>query len=577
MSNWVKSNLTLETALYGLAFLLALIFRFLSLGIAPLGDHEAHLALQALGLANGERLLLDSQPGYLAFTSAWFFLFGHDNGLARFWPALAGACLVFAPALFKQRIGRQAALVLAFLLAFDPGLVAISRQADGRILATVALIFALGFFLARQAVGTGIFIGLSVLGGPVVWFGALMVGLGWFVTRLFQPPTREDYADSRMGVFDHPESQPIPAWDWKKVAGWVLGTLLVVGTLCFTQPAILSAAAGSLGDFFTGVVRQGVGQPIQLILVTWLISNPLAFLLAIVEMVQARRRRDNLGLFLSWWWVISMLLVLVYPAHQVADLALPALPMLALAARSAVRIYSFKGEKAIFFAQAAISLVLTVSMSMSLVGAANAIYDDELGLRLAAVLASLFLLLATTFLVVWGWGLRVAGRGLRLGITLVLIAFTLATAWKAAGLSNLPEMETWRLDAYPKGADLVRISANDASMWKTGRTDNLDVMVSGLNNPSLFWELRKFKSVTSGSGVSANQTPSILITPKMEQMAGNGSYSGQVIAWTTSPNWSTMSAKQWCKWLVFREAPLKQQDIQLWVRTDLFPGGTSTR
>jgi predicted membrane-bound mannosyltransferase len=124
-----------EGWLYWLAFLIALGFRLIQLGAKPLTDSEAQFALQALHIAQGENPLLGPQPAYILFTSVLFLVTESTNFMARFIPAIAGSALVFAPYYFREKLKPLPALILAFLFAFDPGLVAISRQAGGTILA----------------------------------------------------------------------------------------------------------------------------------------------------------------------------------------------------------------------------------------------------------------------------------------------------------------------------------------------------------------------------------------------------------------------------------------------------------
>src|SRR5512143_2499540 len=170
-----------EGLLYGLAFLIALGFRFIQLGAAPLTDSEATLALQALHIALGKAPLLAPQPGYILLTSILFAIINSTNFMARLVPALVGSTLVFVPYLFREKIKPQPALILAFLFAIDPGLVALSRQANGTILAVTFLVFAWGMWLNRRLIPAGIFAGLALLSGASFWMGLLILGL----TRLF--------------------------------------------------------------------------------------------------------------------------------------------------------------------------------------------------------------------------------------------------------------------------------------------------------------------------------------------------------------------------------------------------------
>ncbi len=125
-----------EPALYCLAFILALALRLAKLGASPLSDIEAKWALQALGVAQGTQPALGSQPAYILLTTLLFYGLGAGtNFLARLVPALTGSALVLVPGLFQHRLKPRPAVLLAFLLAVEPGLVALSRQAGSGILA----------------------------------------------------------------------------------------------------------------------------------------------------------------------------------------------------------------------------------------------------------------------------------------------------------------------------------------------------------------------------------------------------------------------------------------------------------
>src|ERR1700752_765316 len=187
-----SSRLKNEGWLYWLAFLLALGFRFIQLGASPLTDTEANLALQALHIAQGQSPLLSPQPAYILFTSILFAIIESTNFMARFVPVLAGSTLVFVPYFFREKINPRPALILAFLFAFDPGLVALSRQASGTILAVTFLLFAWGMWIDRRAISAGIFTGLALLSGPSIWTGLLTLGLTWLFRRGTQPKESAD-------------------------------------------------------------------------------------------------------------------------------------------------------------------------------------------------------------------------------------------------------------------------------------------------------------------------------------------------------------------------------------------------
>ncbi len=175
---------TLEHALYGLALALAVGLRFLNLGALPLSDFEAGWALQALHVTQGLHPSIGSNPAYVHLTAILFFIFNGTNFLARFWPALAGCALIPAAWLLRGRIGRIPALVLAYGLAIDPGLVAMSHLAGGPMLAITCLVLTGLLWLNGHRSAAGLFAGVALLSGPSIWFGLLGLALTWALTTV---------------------------------------------------------------------------------------------------------------------------------------------------------------------------------------------------------------------------------------------------------------------------------------------------------------------------------------------------------------------------------------------------------
>jgi predicted membrane-bound mannosyltransferase len=175
-----------ETTLYALALVVGLAVRFAALGAAPLNDLEANRALQALGTASGARPALGSQPAYVLLTSIVFFVYGGaTDALARLIPALAGSALVLVPALFKERLKPRPATILAFAIALEPGLVALSRQAGSSILIITFTLAAWGFWEKRRTGLAGVCAGLALLSGSALWVGLLGFVLAWAIWQPF--------------------------------------------------------------------------------------------------------------------------------------------------------------------------------------------------------------------------------------------------------------------------------------------------------------------------------------------------------------------------------------------------------
>ena len=174
-----KFEPTLEHAFYALALAIAIGLRFLHLGAMPLSDFEANWALQALKITQGLKPAIGPNPAYVHLTAVLFYIFGATNFLARFWPALLGCALVMSAWYVRGRIGRIPALVLAFGLAIDPGMVAMSRLAGGPMLAVVFLILTALMWVSGRHSLAGLFGGLALLSGSSVWFGLFLAGLVW--------------------------------------------------------------------------------------------------------------------------------------------------------------------------------------------------------------------------------------------------------------------------------------------------------------------------------------------------------------------------------------------------------------
>src|SRR5512141_2609718 len=173
-----------QSALYFLAFILALSIRLIKLDSLPLTDMEAKWALQALGVAQGTHPALGSQPAYILLTSVLFYGLGAGTTfLARLIPALTGSALVLVPALFQHRLKPRPCVLLAFLLAVAPGLVALSRQAGSGILALTFVLLAWGLWENRRVTWAGFFAGLALLSGPFLWAGLLGLGLTWAISQ----------------------------------------------------------------------------------------------------------------------------------------------------------------------------------------------------------------------------------------------------------------------------------------------------------------------------------------------------------------------------------------------------------
>lgn len=563
-------KLTVEHAIYCLAFLIALSVRFLALGASLLSDQEATWALQALNLTKNSHALIGAQPAYVLLTSALFYMLPSSEWLARFWPALVGSLLVLSPFIFRKYLGNTTALCLAFFLALDPGMVAVSRQADSTILAVTFVILAFGFYLQCKPAFMGICAGLAILSGPQLWPG--MVGLalvvGW--SAFSKPPagTTKDEAQ--------PTSDMQTPIAWRSVLIWAAATLFIVGTGFFFAPQGLSAIFTGLAAYLKGWGIIPAFTPLRM-LAALVVYSPLALLLGLAGALLGFVRGEKIDRFLARWLLVALLLALFYPGRQVTDLIWPLLPLMALSAREIARIrlgefddwYISLGQMGLVFALLAFTW-LNVSWLINANPGGFGIQDAQL--HLAGIAGAVLLIVVISVLVVWGWSLRAAVSGLAGAIGLFLIIITLSGTFNAAGLGYSPSAELWRSSPYIQEGNLLMSSLGDVSEWNTGRRDWLDLSVIGLSSPALHWELRDWNNVNFVDQIPPDAKPSLVVTQDQKSLSLGASYTGQSFALGQLVNWSKTQPANWLNWFMFRTAIYDQDIVVLWVRSDLFPG-----
>ena len=549
--------ITLEHALYALALAAGLGFRLLHLGALPLSDLEADGALQALQIVRGEGPAIGANAAYVHLTAALFYLFDATNFLARLWPALAGASLVLVPLAFRDRLGKLPALLLACGLAIDPGLAAISRQAAGPMLAIASLAWAWAAWRHRRFALAGVAAGLALLSGPAAWFGLVILLAGWGLAAGFLPPPKPAEVPER------------PGWPEIRAAlAWGAGTLLLVGTL-------FSLSLGGLGAVLTGLVAYfrgwGTfsGTPVLHLLAALPAYAPLALVLGLVGLVRGLLGRDESTLRLGAWLLAGLLLALVYPGRQVADLAWMLVPLWALAALELARHFDFAGRNLWEVAGAAVlSLALLTSTWFYLLGMVNLNLGMEFGrVRLLILVGLMVMLVVALLLVAYGWSSAVARLGAVWGGGAMLFFLTVASLTGATGLREPLTAELWTPPPRLGQADLLLETVDEISTWNEGLPGALPVTLAGVDSPALRWLLRDYE-LQSVPVLTPELTPPLVITPET-QLDLAAAYRGQDFAWYQTPAFTTATGAEWGRWYLFHQMGVQTQNIIFWVRSDL--------
>jgi hypothetical protein len=568
-------NTTLESALFAAALVLAAVLRFAWLGGPALSDYEATWALQALGTAQGERVLLDPQPGYVLLTGLMFFVFSSTDFLARFLPALAGSLIVLLPIFFRSSLGRSAALLMAFGLALDPGLVTISRLAGGPMPAASFGLLALGALYLRRWPLAGVLAGLALLSGPFLFHGALIFGLtalaGILLVRagLLLPfwTFTEEHAETTRGA--------------RTGLIWLAGTVVLLGTLFGMAPQGLGAMVSALPAYLAGWVRSSEMPALRLAAMLPL-YQPLVVLLGIFAIFRAwRDDREEyiLARWLSLWAVLAFITVLLYPSRQAGDLVWVLVPLWGLAAVELSRVLTpsvIPMNRIISASQAVFLFALMAFAWINLASLANIRgmpAPDQLRSAMLLIAGAMVMAILTTLLVALGWSWAASKQGLLWGVVLVLSIYMISTLWGSAYLRPNRSAEFWTPQPGIVQAGLLRDTLDDLSSWQTGHFRQLDVAVL-YDAPSLYWLLRDWTGLQRSAGAGGVEMPSVIISG--EEQAGpalSAAYRGQTFIWNEHPSWTGVLPGSWQRWIVSREAPSLDRKIIVWVRSDLFPGG----
>lgn len=575
-------RLKYEGWLYGLAFLIALGFRLIQLGAAPLTDSEASLAGQALRIAQGARPLLEPQPAYILLTSVLFTIIESTNFLARLVPAMAGSVLVFIPYLFREKLKPMPALVLAFLFAIDPGLVALSRLAGGTILAVSFSLLAWGFWIHRRLVPAGILAGLALLSGPSLWMGLVTFGLVW----LFLQGLEARPASNRSSNSASPDSEPslltppapITSYQLRIPILALLTTLILVGTLFFLVPNGLSAWVASLPAYLGGWMAASIMTPGRM-LFALVAYEPLGLFFAALSLIRGYRTGSRRTIRLSLWLGVSLLLAVFY--RQPGELAWAIVPLLALASMEISRIFNlFPAERLevgvvstallillayIWFDIAAIGLdpfnqfVTSVPVLGSIQNPRYAILYGATGILVLCIL-----------FVAFGWSTRTAWLGSGWAFLVFLGIYSLGAAWGGSGLRNPNGVELWTVDPRPVQADLLLKTVRDVSKLSVGHERSQPVTLVGIDSPALEWLLRGHP-VERASLLDPQSVPPILITRPMDDLSLSAAYRGQDFTWRQRVQYESLQRPEWWRWLANRQLPRENETLILWARDDLFP------
>jgi hypothetical protein len=585
---------TTEYGLYWLAFLLAAGLRFYQLGAGALSEAEAGWALQALGVAHGSATALSGQPAYLLLTSLLFSILKSTNFLARFIPALAGSLVVWLPFYFRRWMRdstylHRAGLVMAFGLALDPGLVSISRQVGSPMPALAFILLALACLYNRRMVWLGITSALAVLSGAAFLQSLLVLGLS---LGLFLLVSRSMFKDENSEDGEQPFQ--LPSSSIRVALAAFLVTLLAAGTLFLRVPQGLGALADMLSSYLSSFVTAS-GVPFVRLPASLLVYQLLALIFGVVGALRAwlvnweDTRIQQLLVGMSIWAIVAVVLPLFYAGRQVSDIALALVPLWALAASEISRAFLPEQDRTTRLVAAGLGIFLFLMaiilwMNLLPIGTGRAtVVVMSIGSSQVNVVVNWLIILGTillgvvaVLLVIAGWSSKAAQVGVIWSLCAALGLFLFANTWGMTIVRQNNAQDLWSISPSSGQTGQFMTTLSDLSKWNTGLSNQLEV-VSLYQSPALQWALRDFPYARNETALSSTESPPVVITAKdAQQLVLTQQYRGQDFYWKLYPGWQGAFPPNFINWLAFRQAPLAQEQVILWARTDIFPGGTTT-
>lgn len=544
------------------AFVLALGFRFIRLGVLPLSNLESEIALQALAVARGERVVFGSYMSLVGLTGLDFFLFSSSNFLARFWGASFGAMIVFVPFIFRKQIGHWPAAIASLILAISPEMVGLSRILGSPVTALVCLLLAGGFYLKRKPIMSGMLLALGLMSGSAFWLGLIILGISlWISSGLFD--FFEDFSlspiQNKLGF-------------WSRFGVSFLAAILIIGSSFSLASEGLSGVFGGLAVFIGGFGKPFSGtfflKPLALVAYTL-----PAVLLGVWGAVRGLLLRNKLDMFLLVWVLVGLAFVLLYPQATPADIIWVTLPLWILSARVIVAAWQAPDSDWLVVAGTAVMMVVIsafILISLRTLISPTLAQDQRLN-YLIAILGGVVLLVAIALLVMYGWSQSVALPGVMIGFAVVIVVGMIALSVNTTGLGPERTHELWFPDDENLTTRWLTMEMDRVIDWNESGGSPVDVAVSNFEPAGLVWALRDHDPVSFVPYLAPSTQPGIVITDELSDPQISNSYRGQDLVWSTRVSWEGLSAYDYLMWLITRAMPKEERQIILWVRTDLMP------
>jgi len=553
-----------------LIFFCSAAIRFHDLGSIPLNDSEAKLALSAMNLAKGDFSNLAPFPLYLTFTSLFIQFFSANNISARFLPALIGSVFPLLPFLYRKWIGSAFAVLMSILLIFDPVLISLSRQADSRMLAMFFFVLMAVFLLQEKFVYAGTAAGSFILTGNFAWYLITVM-----VISLVIHATITKFQKKRRGVIASIKNNV------KERHSFIISALIcviLIGTGFMRQPQLINSVLQGLIDVSEGWFKGGLLLNKSLLLVGFITSYLLFIFFLLIGLINKNDGYSHMEKIFLIYGSVSFFFLVGYPSTSLIDILI-FLPFFYFFVCSGIikwwLMIQKNSKESMLIGIPIIGLVgfiwLAVLRILNL-----PLGSIEYAQMMVAVIGSAFLIGLMLLLIGWGWSLKIALSGLSLGFFTILFLFQASVNFHSFSPSQRPESEIWWASAHVEDSNILLKTVEEVSLWNTGIRNGLEILISGVDSPSLQWQLRDHK-VFLNNMIHPDNLSQVVITKTNDNPLLEDSYRGQKVPYYSDPNWiqnlpSSLDTVDFYRWLFFRDSLIRQDGFFIWMKADLFVG-----
>jgi len=555
----------MEILLFIVVFLFGLIIRFINLGSIPFTTAEAMSAYQALQLSRGNLDLPVSQPAYFGLTGLLFMLFEPDGFWARLVPALFGSLFILLPIAFRQQLGNKMALFLSLVIAIDPLHIASSRMIGSQLIGLLGIILFLLMLARQQPVLAGIGITLAVLGGDVLWTVLVSIGLALLFDRLLLNNRRNFFHESLFANFSVNKRFLVNC-----LAAFLVG-LFLLSSGFFKYPA-------GLGNSFVGIqlFLQKFAQPSGVkpwqVLLAMLVYGFIPLTFGIWQGIRSLVKHDQIGSLLFLVALFSLLIIVFQPGRQVLDLVVPISIFWFLAARLlGSRVVDLREISWVKTAVALFSIVILGFLAMNVRSMGNYVFSQpEFVSHLVAFLVGIILLIIVILLVGFGWQFSYALHGLVIGAFIFFVMSTFAMSLPGIMGRSGNKHELWQTSPIISNADAIISPIEEISGRALGEQTEVDIALIGSDQQSLLWTMKKFVDLKNYATLPQALQPSVIISSNDLSGEVSASYRGTETSVYTEPAWGSMGISDVLIWMITRKTPIQAQNLNLWIRSDLF-------